>query len=132
MDAQAQNYTPAHLGRKSSEAVERIDPIPWQGGEVEVSLLCEEFTSLCPVTGQPDFGTIEIVYVPRQAIIESKSLKLYLLKFRQRGIFSEALVDLIAQELWEQVDPKWIRVRGVFNSRGGIGIEAEARRGECD
>jgi len=124
------DYKPAHLGRRSAEAIEEVDLIPWEGEEITVSLFCEEFTSLCPVTGQPDFGSIEISYVPSNALIESKSLKLYLLKFRNRGVFSESLVEQIASELWRQVEPRWMRVAGSFNSRGGICIEVEAIRGE--
>lgn len=124
------DYEPAHLGRRSADPIEEVDLIPWKGEAIVVTLVCDEFTSLCPVTGQPDFGMIEISYMPNESLIESKSLKLYLLKFRNRGSFSETLVDLIAAELWRQAAPKWIRVAGSFNSRGGIGIEVEATRGE--
>lgn len=130
MSPPREEYKPAYLGTRATEPIEEVDLIPWEGRQIEITLVCEEFTSLCPVTGQPDFGRLEIGYVPNQALIESKSLKLYLLKFRQEGIFSEVLVDRIANELWKQADPKWIRVRGNFNSRGGIAIQAEAVRGD--
>jgi len=125
-------YHPAYLGKRHSDAIEKVDLIPWKGERISVTMVCEEFTSLCPVTGQPDFGMLEITYSPKEHLIESKSLKLYLLKFRQKGTFSEGLVDQVAAELWKQVNPNWIRVRGDFNSRGGIGIQVEAVRGETE
>ncbi len=127
---ESNQYHPAHLGKKSSEPVDRVDLIPWAGDSITVNLQCSEFTSVCPVTGQPDFGEIEISYRPINALIESKSLKLYLLKFREQGVFSEVLINQIAEELWQQLKPEWILVRGIFNSRGGISIDVEATRGE--
>ncbi|MDD5707496.1 MAG: preQ(1) synthase [Kiritimatiellae bacterium] len=94
-----------------------------------VELQCDEFTSLCPVTGQPDYGALTIRYAPRRWLVESKSLKLYLWQYRERGIFSEELVASIADDLAAQLDPLWIEVRGHFKSRGGIAIAATARRG---
>lgn len=129
-EKERENYTPAHLGRRSADAIDAVDLIPWHGGEITVTLVCDEFTSLCPVTEQPDFGGLEIIYRPKKSLIETKSLKLYLLKFRNKGVFSESLVDQIADELCSQIDPEWLLVKGEFNSRGGIGIEVEAERGE--
>ena len=125
-------YDPAFLGKKISNPVDEVDLIPWEGDSITVKLECSEFTSVCPVTGQPDFGELEIVYRPLNAIIETKSLKLYLLKFRDHGVFSESLVNQIAEELWQQVKPEWICVHGYFNSRGGIAIDVEATRGDVD
>ncbi|MDD5712585.1 MAG: preQ(1) synthase [Smithellaceae bacterium] len=121
-------YVPAYLGKQSSRPVAKVDLIPWDGAEITVSLECREFTSLCPVTSQPHFGEILITYAPDQHLIESKSLKLYLWRYRDVGVFSESLVARIADDLCAQVKPKWIEVEGTFQSRGGIAIGARVRR----
>jgi len=82
---------------------------------------CAEFTSVCPKTGQPDFATMVIEYTPDQQCIELKSLKLYYYSFRNQGIFYEAVVNRILDELVEVCRPRWMRVTGNFNIRGGIG-----------
>ncbi len=87
-----------------------------------VSWKCPEFTSTCPKTGQPDFATIIIQYVPRIKMVESKSLKLYLFSFRNHGDFHEDCVNIIMKDLIKLMDPKWIRVIGDFTPRGGISI----------
>lgn len=89
-----------------------------------------EFTSLCPITGQPDFATIVIDYTPRSLIVESKSLKLYLGRFRQCGEFHENCVNRIANDLINLLDPEYICVEGRFTPRGGIPLwpKAEYRR----
>lgn len=87
-----------------------------------VRLNALEFTTLCPITGQPDFATIEINYVPDKYLVESKSLKLYLFSFRSMGNFHEAVIDRILGDLVNLLDPKYIEVIGRFNSRGGISI----------
>ena len=79
-----------------------------------------EFTSLCPITGQPDFATIRIEYVPAQICIESKSLKLYLFSFRQMGTFYEEIVNRIYSDLFEELAPRRLIVNGDFTARGGI------------
>lgn len=120
-----------HLGKQSQEAVTLIDKIPWEGGaHVKVTLECTEFTSHCPVTKQPDFGQLVIQYVPTDCLIETKSLKLYLWQFRDEAEFNEKLVDHICSDLFEQLQPAWLLVRGVFNKRGGIGVTCEATLGE--
>lgn len=91
-----------------------------------VSLETDEFTCVCPATGQPDFATIEIKYVPDKKIVESKSLKLYLWSYREEGVFHEHVVNQILEDLVEALDPHWIKVMGVFNVRGGIGITVES------
>jgi 7-cyano-7-deazaguanine reductase len=122
------HYEPAHLGKRSRGPIRQVDRIPWQGGALTVALVCDEFTSLCPVTDQPDFGTLTVRYEPTCWLIESKSLKLYYWQFRERGFFNETLVAAIADELFERVRPEWIEVAGDFHSRGGIAIHATARR----
>jgi len=82
--------------------------------------ICPEFTSVCPKTGQPDFATIELEYIPDRACIELKSLKLYYSSFRNEGIYYEGLVNKLIDELAGACQPKWMRVTGRFNVRGGI------------
>lgn len=88
-----------------------------------VSLVCLEFTAICPITGQPDFGKFEIVYVPGKKMVESKSLKLYLFSFRNQGEFHEDVTNRIFKDLWELLEPKFMRILGDFNVRGGIAIK---------
>lgn len=83
---------------------------------------CPEFTGLCPITGQPDFATIIISYIPDIKMVESKSLKLYLFSFRNHGAFHEDCVNIIMKDLIRLMDPKYIEVTGIFTSRGGISI----------
>ncbi len=83
---------------------------------------CPEFTSLCPITGQPDFATIHIDYIPAEKMVESKSLKLYLFSFRNHGAFHEDCVNIIMKDLIALMNPKYIEVTGYFTPRGGISI----------
>lgn len=87
-----------------------------------VSLDCFEFASRCPKTGQPDFATIYISYIPNKYMVESKSLKLYLFSFQQHGDFHESCCHMIMQDLVDLLQPKYLSVFGDFNSRGGISI----------
>lgn len=91
---------------------------------------CPEFTSLCPVTGQPDFARIVITYVPDAKCIESKSLKLYLGSFRNTGMFHEEITNRILNDLVAACRPRWARVRGAMNPRGGIAIVVTAEHVE--
>lgn len=81
-----------------------------------------EFTSKCPKTGQPDFAKVVISYIPREKMVESKSLKLYLFSFRNHGDFHEDCMNIIAKDLIKLMDPKYLEVRGIFSPRGGIAI----------
>ena len=83
---------------------------------------CPEFTSLCPITGQPDYATIHIDYIPDIKMVESKSLKLYLFSFRNHGAFHEDCVNIILKDLIRLMEPKYIEVTGFFTPRGGISI----------
>ena len=87
-----------------------------------VRLLCPEFTSLCPKTGQPDFARLSISYVPDNYLVESKSLKLYLFSFRNHGDFHEDVVNIIKNDLVRLLAPLYLEVLGHFNPRGGISI----------
>ena len=90
---------------------------------------CPEFTTICPITGQPDFAEIRISYIPDQRMVESKSLKLYLFSFRNHGGFHEDTVNMILNDLIKLMDPKYIEVTGIFTPRGGISIYPYANYG---
>ena len=90
---------------------------------------CPEFTSLCPITSQPDFAEIRISYVPNVRMVESKSLKLYLFSFRNHGDFHEDCVNIIMKDLIKLMNPKYIEVVGLFTPRGGISIYPYANYG---
>lgn len=95
--------------------------------EYEVQFLTEEFTSLCPRTGQPDFAKIEINYIPNKKCIETKSLKLYLFSYRQCGSFMETITNRILEDLVSVCQPKEMEVIGRFNARGGVTINVTAQ-----
>lgn len=88
-----------------------------------VKFNCPEFTSLCPITGQPDFAAIYISYIPAEKMVESKSLKLYLFSFRNHGDFHEDVVNVIYDDLVKLLKPKYMEVYGKFAARGGITID---------
>ncbi|MFN7171405.1 MAG: preQ(1) synthase [Fimbriimonadaceae bacterium] len=90
---------------------------------------CPEFTSVCPKTGQPDFATIEIEYVPDQFCVELKSLKLYLFSYRNEGAFYEAVVNRILDDVVDSCSPRFCRIIGRFNTRGGISSVVTAEFG---
>lgn len=108
-----QDYAPEVL-----EAFDNKHP----GNDYWVRFNCPEFTSLCPKTGQPDFGRIVISYIPDHKLVESKSLKLYLFSFRNNGDFHEDCVNIIKNDLVDLLQPKYLEVAGYFNPRGGISI----------
>lgn len=112
------------LGRKA-KAARKLELFPNHSpGQLEITLNCAEFTCLCPVTGQPDFAHIEIVYTPDKFVVESKSLKLYLETFRNVGVFHEHLAVDIGKDFMKFVKPLRVEVIAHFNSRGGIAISA--------
>ena len=94
------------------------NPKPDRG--YEIAFECPEFTCLCPMTGQPDFGTIRIRYVPNELCVELKSLKLYLWSYRNEGTFHEAVTNKILDDFVSAVRPRWVEIVGDFNVRGGI------------
>ncbi len=95
-----------------------------------VTFDCPEFTSLCPKTGQPDFGHIIINYIPDRLMVESKSLKLYLFSFRNHGDFHEDCINIIMKDLVRLMQPRYLEVRGIFMPRGGISIIPFANYGD--
>ena len=115
------NYNPALLETFSNQHPER---------DYWVKFNCPEFTTLCPITGQPDFGTITISYVPDLKMVESKSLKLYLVSFRNHGDFHEDVVNIILNDLKTLLEPRYIEVVGKFLPRGGISIDPYVNFGQ--
>jgi len=99
---------------------------PRPGRDYVITIRCPEFTSVCPKTGQPDFGVITIEYTPTRKCIELKSLKYYMQAYRNRGIFYEALTNEILDELAGACRPRWMRVTSTFTPRGGITTEIRA------
>lgn len=95
-------------------------PNQFPGREYEIEITCPEFTAVCPKTGQPDFGTIIITYVPAANCLELKSLKFYLFAFRDRGIFYEHSINTILDDLVDACKPLRMKVVGLFNPRGGM------------
>ena len=95
-----------------------------------VQFNCPEFTALCPITGQPDFAEIKIMYMPDKKMVESKSLKLYMFSFRNHGDFHEDVINIILNDLVKLMDPRYIEVLGLFLPRGGISIYPYANYGK--
>ena len=117
-----QNYTPAILETFCNQHPEH---------DYFVKFNCPEFTSLCPITGQPDFASIYIAYVPDRNMVESKSLKLYLFSFRNHGSFHEDCMNIIMKDLIRLMAPKYIEVWGKFTPRGGISIDPYCNHGQA-
>jgi len=117
-----------YLNTYSPEVLETFEN-KHQDNDYWVQFNCPEFTSLCPITGQPDFAEIKIMYIPSKRMVESKSLKLYLFSFRNNGDFHEDCVNIIMKDLVKLMDPKYIEVIGLFTPRGGISIYPYANYG---
>ena len=100
---------------------------PYPNRDYSIHMDCPEFTSLCPLTGQPDFARIFIDYIPAASCVESKSLKLYLFSYRNQGSFGEEIVNRILDDLVKLCQPRRMTVRGEFAPRGGIAIHVEAK-----
>jgi 7-cyano-7-deazaguanine reductase len=112
-----------------SKKLERV-PNAHPDRDYEVDLAVPEFTCLCPITGQPDFATIRIRYVPAKTCVELKSLKLYLWSFRDEGAFHEDVTNRILNDFVAAARPRWIEVVGDFSVRGGIKTEVRATYGK--
>jgi 7-cyano-7-deazaguanine reductase len=110
----------------SSSTLETF-PNPRAERDYEIAIRCPEFTSMCPKTGLPDFGEIRITYTPDERCVELKSLKYYLLEFRNRGVFYEAATNQILDDLVTLLEPRQMTVVGDFSSRGGITTSVTAR-----
>ena len=101
-------------------------PNPERGRDYEIAIRCPEFTSVCPKTGLPDFGEIRVTYTPYARCLELKALKLYLIEFRNRGIFYEQVTNQILDDLVAACEPRRMTVVGAFSARGGITTQVTA------
>ena len=126
-----------HLGRAGNVYHFEYDPSLLEtfdnqhpDNDYRVKFNCPEFTTLCPITGQPDFATLYISYIPGLKMVESKSLKLYLFSFRNHGDFHEDCVNIIMKDLVRLMDPRYIEVWGKFTPRGGISIDPYCNYGK--
>ena len=117
---------------KSSKPELVVFPNPYPERDYVITHTNPEFTSVCPVTGLPDFGEITVVFVPDQLCVELKSLKYYFLHFRSRGIFYEAAVNEMLEDLVSALKPRWLEVTGEFSTRGGLhsNVVAKYTKGE--
>ncbi len=107
-------------------------PNPSPERDYEITMETDEFTCLCPMTGQPDFAHIKVIYVPDEHVVELKSFKLYLWSYRNEGIFHEAVVNNILNDLVDAIAPKYVMVEGKFNIRGGIATTVVAEYSKYD
>ena len=120
-------YTPQHARAGLSARFPAIETWPNQFPAYEILIDIPEFTSVCPKTGLPDFGTITIQYMPKKDCLELKALKMYLLAYRDLGIFYENAVNKILRDIVAAVRPEWCVVRGEFTPRGGLSTSIFAR-----
>ena len=121
----------AVVGTVPSKSIETFsNPNPERDYLIEME--CPEFTCLCPKTGQPDFATIWVRYIPDKTCIELKSLKLYLWSYRNEGAFHEAVTNRILSDLVSAIAPRWMEIRGNFGVRGGIATTVTATHGKRD
>jgi 7-cyano-7-deazaguanine reductase len=119
-------YTEHHAEAGLGHEFPEIETWPSQFATYKIVIDIPEFTSVCPKTGLPDFGVIEIHYIPDSLCLELKSLKEYMFVFRNLGIFQENIVNRVLRDIVSASHPKWAMVRGVFRARGGIGTTVEA------
>jgi 7-cyano-7-deazaguanine reductase len=112
---------------QATSPVRRLETFPSRAKrDYTVTLTTDEFTCVCPMTGQPDFARITIQYIPRKKIVESKSLKLYFWSFRSEGVFHEHVTNIILDDLVAALEPRWCKVTASFAVRGGIAITVDA------
>ncbi len=120
-------YPPEHARAGLKSDFPDIETWPNQFPAYEIVIDIPEFTSVCPKTGLPDFGTLTIRYMPDKRCLELKSLKEYLLTYRNLGIFQENIVNRVLEDVVRAAKPKWVEVKGEFRPRGGIGSTVDAR-----
>ena len=120
-------YTDAHAAAGISAELPEIETWPNQYPNYEIEISLPEFTSVCPKTGLPDHGAITLRYVPDKLCLELKSLKMYMLAYRNLGIFQENIVNQVLEDVVEATKPKWAEIKGEFRPRGGIGTVVIAR-----
>jgi 7-cyano-7-deazaguanine reductase len=127
LKARKRLYTNAHAAAGTVSPLPEIETWPNQYRGYEIKISIPEYTSICPRTGLPDFGTITIHYLPARRCLELKSLKSYILAYRNLGIFYENAVNRILEDAVRACHPKWMVVRGEFTTRGGMRTTVEAR-----
>ncbi len=120
-------YTNEHSKSGLSDKLPKIEVFPNHFKKYEVEIFTPEFTSICPKTGLPDFGKITVHYSPKKALIELKSFKMYLLAYRNVGIFNENVVNRILDDIVKSCYPEWTEVMGEFTARGGLSTTVVAR-----
>ncbi len=125
--AKSQRYTPEHAEAGLDAKFPDIETWPNQFPNYEILIDIPEFTSVCPKTGLPDFGTLWIRYMPDKECLELKSLKEYLTSYRNLGIFQENIVNRVLEDVVRAAKPKWAEMKGEFRPRGGIGTVVIAR-----
>ena len=118
----------SQIGKTKNQPSKQLETFPnhHAGRDYVVTLTTNEFSCLCPATGQPDFAKITIRYIPAAKIVESKSLKMYFWSFRNQGIFHEHVSNVLLDDLVQALDPAWCEVIGDFGVRGGIAISVQA------
>jgi len=121
------DYTKKHAQAGLKARLPKLECFPSQYRKYEINISIPEFTSICPKTNLPDFGTISIRYMPDKLCLELKSLKFYILGYRNLGIFNENVVNRILEDAVRAAHPKWMEVRGEFSPRGGIKTEVLAK-----
>jgi 7-cyano-7-deazaguanine reductase len=121
------DYTEEHARAGIKEQLPRLDTWANQYPGYVITTRYPEYTSVCPKTGLPDFGTLTIQYMPRKSCVELKALKMYLLAYRTLGIFYENAVNKILEDIVEAIHPEWCVIRGEFTPRGGRNTTVEAR-----
>ena len=122
-------YTEKHATSGLQTKLPKLETFPSQFQNYEISIAYPEFTSICPKTGLPDFGTLHIQYGPDKSCLELKALKMYLLAYREVGIFYENLINRVLQDCVKACQPTWMVVTGVFNARGGMIGRARVQHG---
>ncbi len=130
MASPSDTHIPYQIQKPETVDTELLDPIDYaykDSRDIVITIRQPEFTSVCPMTGLPDYGAITIRYTPDQYIVELKSLKFYLLQYRNVGIFYEHVVNRILDDLVSRLRPKWMEVTGNFSSRGGITSDVTAQ-----
>ena len=122
------------LGQKTTKPTKKLETFPnhHPNRDFTVTLRSDEFTTVCPATGQPDFATITIRYIPDKRIVESKSLKLYLWSFRNEGVFQEHVTNVILDDMVDVLEPRWCEIVAEFAVRGGITITVQAEYSRSD
>ena len=122
----------SELGRGKTKPSKKLEVFPNHHPDRDyvVEFYTDEFTCLCPATGQPDFASINVKYIPNETIVESKSLKMYFWSYRNEGCFHEHLANVILDDLVAVLSPRWIKVEAKFAVRGGIGFTIHAEEGK--